>query len=54
MKKISYSELAIDAIYRASKLAQRRAEERNLKIPIWKDGKIIYIESKEILTKKCS
>lgn len=53
-EKISYSELAIDAIYRASKLAHQRAAERNLKIPIWKDGKIIYIESKEMLNKKCN
>ena len=47
-EKISYSELAIHALYRASKLAQKKAEEKNLKMPIWKDGKIIYIETKEI------
>lgn len=51
-EKISYSQLAIDALYRASKLAQKKAEERNLKMPIWKDGKIIYMETKEILSKK--
>lgn len=53
-EKISYSQLAIDALYRASKLAQRKAEERNLKMPIWKDGKIIYIDTKEIIGQKCS
>ena len=32
---------------RASTIAQRKAIENGLKVPIWKDGKIIYLESKE-------
>ena len=50
---ISYSELAINAMCRASKLAQQKAAEQNLKLPIWKDGEITYIEPKKILTKSC-
>ena len=46
-EKISYSKLALDAMYRASKIAQKKATERGLKVPIWKDGKIIYLESKK-------
>ncbi len=46
-EKISYSKLAIAAMCRASKIAQKRATESGLKIPIWKDGKITYLESKK-------
>ena len=53
-EKTSYSKLATDAMCRASKTAQKRAAELNLKIPVWKDGKILYIEPKDVLTKKCS
>jgi hypothetical protein len=48
-ERMSYSELAIDAMSRAAKQAQKQAAERNLKMPIWKNGKIIYVESKQIL-----
>ena len=51
---ISFSELAIKAMCRASKLAQQKAAEKNLKLPIWKDGEITYIDSKKILAKNCS
>ncbi|MEN8219220.1 MAG: hypothetical protein ABFS56_23235 [Pseudomonadota bacterium] len=44
---MSYSKFAINAMYRASKMAQKKAAERDLKIPIWKDGKIIYLEPKK-------
>ena len=53
-EQVSYSKLALDAMHRASKEAQKKAADRNLKIPIWRDGKIVYIEPNEILTKKCS
>ena len=49
-EKVSYSKLAINAMYRASKSAQRKAAELNLKVPIWKDGKIIYMEPNKIST----
>ncbi len=51
-EKISYSKLATKAMYRASKSAQKKAAELNLKLPIWKDGRIIYIEPEKGLTKK--
>ena len=50
----SFSELAIKAMYRASRIAQQIAAEKNLKLPIWKDGGVTYIDSKKILTKDCS
>jgi len=42
-----YSKLAINAMYRASEIAEKIASENDLKMPIWKDGKIVYIESKK-------
>jgi len=53
-EQISYSKLALNAMCRASKEAHKKAADNNLQIPIWKDGNIVYIEPKEILTKKCS
>ena len=53
-KQISYSKLALNAMCRASKEAQKKAADNNLKMPIWKNGSIVYIEPNEILTKKCS
>ncbi len=51
---MSFSELAIKAMCRASKLAQQKAAKQNLKLPIWKDGAITYVDSKKLLTKNCS
>jgi len=51
---MSFSELAIKAMCRASKLAQQKAAKKNLKLPIWKDGAITYVDPKKILTKNCS
>jgi hypothetical protein len=53
-EKISYSQLALNAMCRASKEAQKKAAENNLKLPIWKNGNIVYIEPDEILTKTCT
>ena len=50
-KKISYAELAFDAMCRASKHAQKKAAENNLKLPVWEDGKIIFADPKEMLKK---
>ena len=46
-EKISYSKLAITAMFRTAEMAQKKAAEKNLEIPIWQDGKIVYIESKK-------
>jgi len=51
-EKISYSKLAANAMYRASKSAQQKAAELNLKLPIWKDGRIIYVEPERSSNKK--
>ena len=44
MKEGSYALLALNAMRRASILAKRRAAAKNLKIPVWKDGKVSYID----------
>ncbi len=49
MKEESYSKLALNAMHRASKEAIEQAASLNLKIPEWKDGKIIYVDAKEKL-----
>lgn len=50
----SYAKLAASAMYRASKSAQRKAAELKLQIPIWVDGKIVYVDPRKFLKKKCS
>ena len=51
MKKESYSKLALNAMHRASKNALEKAANMDLKIPEWKDGKIIFVDAKEKLKK---
>ena len=51
MKKESYSNLALSAMHRASKKAIEKAANLDLKVPVWKDGKIIFINAKEKLRK---
>jgi len=51
MKKESYSKLALNAMLRASKEAIEKAASLDLKIPEWKDGKIIFVDAKEKLKK---
>ncbi len=47
MKKKSNSSLALNAMRRASKQAIQKAADLNLKIPVWKNGKILLVEAKE-------
>jgi len=50
-EKISRSNLALDAMRRASREAIARAAEKNLKVPRWKNGEIIFVDAKkELLT----
>lgn len=51
-EKVSYSKLAGNAMFRASRSAQKKAAELNLKLPIWKDDRIIYIDPEKVLTNK--
>ncbi len=51
MNKESYSNLALNAMHRASKKAAEKAASLDLSIPVWKDGKIIFITAKEKLQK---
>ena len=44
MKEKSYALLALNAMRRASILAKSKAAEKNLKIPVWQDGKISYMD----------
>ena len=45
MKKESTSQLALNAMHRASKKAVEKAANLDLSIPVWKDGKIIFLKS---------
>ena len=49
MKKESNANLALNAMHRASKKAIEKAANLDLKIPVWKEGKIIFGSAKEKL-----
>ncbi len=51
MNKKSYSTLAMNAMYRASEKATEKAAILDLSIPVWKDGKIIFMKAKDKLQK---
>ena len=51
MNKESYSKLALNAMHRASKKAAEKAAILDLSIPVWKDGKIIFVKATEKLQK---
>jgi hypothetical protein len=51
MKKEYYSKIALNAMHRASKEAIEKAANLDLKIPVWKNGKIIFVKAKEKLRK---
>ncbi|QQO53910.1 MAG: hypothetical protein N838_11615 [Thiohalocapsa sp. PB-PSB1] len=53
-ENVSQSQLALNAMYRASQVAIARAAEKNLNIPIWQNGKIVFINAKEELLTKGS
>ena len=44
MKKESESALALRAMKRAALIARHRAAEKNLKIPVWKNGRIVHVD----------
>lgn len=50
-EKVAQSSLALDAMRRASREAIARAAEKNLKMPMWKNGEITFVDAKdELLT----
>jgi len=49
MKKKSYSSMALNAMHRASKEAIEKAARLDLKIPVWRNGQIIFVKAKEKL-----
>jgi len=51
MNKESYADLALGAMHRASKKAAEKAASLDLSIPVWKDGKIIFVKAKDKLQK---
>ena len=52
-EKINYADLAFSAMCRAAKEAHEKAAAHNLKIPIYKDGKVIHVDPKELQLKDC-
>ena len=50
-QKEPYSKIALNAMHRASKKAIEKAANLDLKIPVWKNGKIIFVKAKEKLRK---
>ncbi len=51
MRKESNSQLALSAMHRASKKAVEKAANLDLSIPVWKDGKVIFVKAKDKLQK---
>jgi hypothetical protein len=51
MRKELNSQLALNAMHRASKKAVEKAANLGLSIPVWKDGKIIFVKAKDKLQK---
>ena len=47
MNKKSNSYLALNAMRRASQQALERAASKDLKIPIWKNGKVSFVNAKD-------
>lgn len=45
-KRVSYSALAMNAMKKAAEEAVERAAAKNLKIPVWENGKIIHLDAK--------
>jgi len=46
MTKKLYSQLALNAMRRASIQALERAASKGLKIPVWKNGKVVFVNAK--------
>ena len=51
MKRKSNSQMALNAMHRASVKAVEKAAYLYLSIPVWKDGKIIFVKAKDKLQK---
>lgn len=47
MKEDQETALALRAMERAARIARRQAAEKNLKMPIWKNGAIVYIDPRD-------
>ena len=47
MKISNDSELALNALKRAAKEARKKAAEKNLMIPVWKNGAVAYVNPKD-------
>lgn len=43
-KEEDHATMALRALIRAAQKAMAEAKRKNLKVPIWKDGKIEYID----------
>ncbi len=52
MKKNTYSNLALQAMKRASIAALQKASSKNLRVPLWKNGVISHVNPNEVLTRR--
>ncbi len=51
MKKETDTDLALKAMHRAHRQAIQKAADLDQEIPLWKDGKLIYVKAKDQLKK---
>ena len=49
MKNVAERDGALRGMHRASIVARERAARYGLKIPVWKEGKIVYLDARQDL-----
>jgi len=49
-----YATIGLNALKRAARKAFERARQNNLEVPIWRDGKIEYINSETATEQACA
>jgi hypothetical protein len=49
MKNFTETEGALRGMHRASIIARERAARHGLKVPVWKEGQIVYLDARQDL-----
>ncbi len=47
MKEDKEAVEALREMERAARIARRQAAEKNIKMPVWRNGEIVYVDPKE-------